>query len=860
MPLQPEPIFFRSLKRGTGSKRKLITIANTDPAPFGAVIRDVEKPEWLELEQLVPGKRLDIAAGRKLAVVVNVNTDHRFFPTEPLLGEAIRVSLEGADPLAITVSIQEVQEGMTEFRGVLAVDFGTSNSCFAWKPRYDERADAEAPFRAAVPSDEVPSIIFFTDVSTADRPAYLVGTEAARMVHEHAGQTWSYLQSVKRLVGRQEKFLVLDAQSGSLPDHRQMWTAEEVGAFVVRDMIRRAEAGIGQRVTQVVATYPTLYSAAQRDAVRTMFESALKGLGRPVAGDTVTLGLDEATACAFNYLYNVVLPDFRQFAEGQKVLDLLAFDFGGGTIDVVLLRATLRREDAVRISIHTDVRGVTGELHYGGDNVTLDVFRALKVRLAGLAAALRHEAAEKAAAEAAAKKKGKKGGGSAFGDDPFAGGGGGGAGDDPFATSAPTTDATPAAAVEAEDPDLADITRLDPEDVLEAAAREVWEAREALDRSAATGIPLEKVLAEADKARGLTPAPDDARRRAEALERAVERLLPTKFGVYEDEDPIRADLARRLFHELWQEADLLKVRVSRSADRARVETDLKRVARYTGIPAERLADVGLTLPELEARIRPKIERAVRRSAGLWQEAAATAVGGLVVAGQGPKVPLKVLLAGNSSNLAIVRRLVSEIFRIPDTEIVRNPGGLKAAVAQGAAEEHALRRDFGGSGLIAYRTTGLADRVPWAIGLFHPTLEGVGFRGGFCPIFERGTPVGAEVVVQEGANPLVYKGMPDLGVYASYRDGSAPTYVGFVDLKATAPPPPVAAPAKGTLKPIAGVGGGEAKSAQEVRFGLKLKLLPDRTIEASDAQSGQRYPFVAAKEHWAPEDYPFSGVH
>ena len=44
------------------------------------------------------------------------------------------------------------------------------------------------------------------------------------------------------------------------------------------------------------------------------------------------------------------------------------------------------------------------------------------------------------------------------------------------------------------------------------------------------------------------------------------------------------------------------------------------------------------------------------------------------------------------------------------------------------------------------------------------------------------------------------------------------------------------------------------------FGLKLTLLPDRTIEAVDMKTGRKYPFQPAREHWKPEVNPFSGVH
>jgi hypothetical protein len=367
-----------------------------------------------------------------------------------------------------------------------------------------------------------------------------------------------------------------------------------------------------------------------------------------------------------------------------------------------------------------------------------------------------------------------------------------------------------------------------------------------------TGEAIADILLKEDEAKGLPAAPDDCKRRANEIERAIERILPTKFGVYEDEDPIRADLARRLFHELWSEADTLKVRVSRAPEGAgAIESDLERIGKYTGILTEQFSQVGMSRDELETLITEDVGRAVRRAHGLWQEASTTSVGGLVIGGNQDTTPLKVLIAGNSSNLAIVRRLIASTFEIPESEIVRNPGGLKASVAQGAAEEHALLRDFGTSGLISYKASGLTDRIPWALGLYHPVLEGVGFRDGFAPVFERGTPHNTETAIMEGSNPLVHEGMKDLGIYCNFRDGSAPMYLGFINLETPANLH------QENIPPVKPDSDGEEAPAT---FGLKLTLLPDRTIEAVDMKTGRKYPFQVAKEHWKPEVNPFSGVH
>src|SRR5579862_4929483 len=103
-----EPIFFEKVKRGEGSKRKLITIRNEAARAFNGKVKDVEKPEWLDIEDVVPGGTLQIGPGEKKKLVININPQHRFFPTGRVLDERVLIKFVGDIEISIPITLQEV--------------------------------------------------------------------------------------------------------------------------------------------------------------------------------------------------------------------------------------------------------------------------------------------------------------------------------------------------------------------------------------------------------------------------------------------------------------------------------------------------------------------------------------------------------------------------------------------------------------------------------------------------------------------------------------------------------------------------------------------------------------------------------
>jgi molecular chaperone DnaK (HSP70) len=849
MPINPEPVFFRTLKKNAGAKRKLITITNTDEEDFDAGIQDVEKPEWVELEKIQPGAQLKLKKGRRTPVVVNINTNHKFFRRGESEDSTVKITFDDERELAITVTIQEIIDKIEFFRGVFAMDFGTSNTCYAWKDK-GEAMDAEAAFKPAESSDQIPTLVFFKDVSSASHPKVVIGNEARHDIKEFGSQTYSYFMSIKRLLGEGQKFIVLDQHSGGDPHRRQEWDEEAIASFIVREVVKRAEAKIGGKITQVVATYPILYSQERKKSLRRVFETALGSLEVPVEEDTIVIDLDETNAAAFNYIYGPMLDEFRRFQSTEKECTLLSFDFGGGTIDISLIDVHIRLEDNVKIIIKTEVKGLTGELYYGGDNVTLEALRVLKKRLA-LKAAEVHKGDTVGAAAATEEKE-----------DDIWGGGGDEEEEDVWASVGTEEEEKKVEVAEEEeeeeDPDTMDILNLEDEEAYQGALEIISRESEIVQASIERGKGLYDTLEAKERDEGTFMSSEQTRRRAKELEEAIETVIPTRYGSYEDEDPMKSDLARKLFMELWHEADTLKIRISNSkTGEEKVSGVLKKIAKYTSVDPIRFNEVSMKLDELNSFIGPRIEQVVGKAHNLYQSTMTAHTGGLVMADDmgGHDKELKILMAGNSSNLAIVREKLQALFNVDENNLIFNRGTLKTSVASGACEEYSLKKDFGDSGLISYHSTGFLDRIPYAIGFFHPEFQRLGFPTGFCPIFVRGAGTGETVTVAAAENFLIHDKVKELPLFADYMDGASPLSLGYFDFSGEGRPC--------ESKPPEPAAEGEGEAGEEVEdpgFRITFHLNEDRTVSAEVPTLSKKFDLCVTQIRVKPEENPFSGVH
>lgn len=155
---------------------------------------------------------------------------------------------------------------------------------------------------------------------------WLVGTPARNQYIFDPDNT---VRSIKRSMGTATRVTM----SG------QMFTPQEVSAFILREMKSVAETNLGYAVTDAVITVPAYFSDAARQATRDAGE---------IAGFNVRRIINEPTAAALAYGLNM--------AEDQLAL---VYDLGGGTFDVSLVELI----DGV-----VEVRASHGNTRLGGDD------------------------------------------------------------------------------------------------------------------------------------------------------------------------------------------------------------------------------------------------------------------------------------------------------------------------------------------------------------------------------------------------------------------------------------------------------------------------------------------------------------
>ena len=123
------------------------------------------------------------------------------------------------------------------------------------------------------------------------------------------------------------------------------YTLEELVATLAKQILRSAEATLGQRIDQLVVGRPVRFSedATKNEAARKRLENAWQ-----LTGVSRVRFVEEPIGAAHHYASTAQLPTGVRF---------LVFDFGGGTLDITVARAT---NDSIEVLS-------TGGVPLGGD-------------------------------------------------------------------------------------------------------------------------------------------------------------------------------------------------------------------------------------------------------------------------------------------------------------------------------------------------------------------------------------------------------------------------------------------------------------------------------------------------------------
>jgi len=199
---------------------------------------------------------------------------------------------------------------------IIGIDLGTTNSEVAVVLE-NEIKIIEINGQCMVPSV----------VGLDDDGQLIVGTQAYNQYVLHPERT---VKSIKRKMG----------EDISVPLGEQMFTPQEISAVILRHLKAQAEAYLQQPVSKAVITVPAYFSDQQRQATRDAGE---------IAGLEVVRIINEPTAACMA---------FEHESEQQKTI--MAFDLGGGTFDVSIVRM---EGDLV------EVIGSHGDTKLGGDDI-----------------------------------------------------------------------------------------------------------------------------------------------------------------------------------------------------------------------------------------------------------------------------------------------------------------------------------------------------------------------------------------------------------------------------------------------------------------------------------------------------------
>ncbi|HOZ71836.1 MAG TPA: Hsp70 family protein [Spirochaetales bacterium] len=184
-------------------------------------------------------------------------------------------------------------------RGVIGLDFGTTNTLCAWM-------DGDTPI--IVPNDRgeraTPSVVAVSGSGEA-----LVGSSAR---NQALADPASALFGVKRLLGKSQA-LVFGGRERA---------PEEAAAAIIGKVKRDAESYLGFEADRAVITVPARYGDRQRRAVRD---------AAAMAGLKAARVMNEPSAAA--------LAKAWLSARDESERLVLVYDFGGGTFDATALRA-----------------------------------------------------------------------------------------------------------------------------------------------------------------------------------------------------------------------------------------------------------------------------------------------------------------------------------------------------------------------------------------------------------------------------------------------------------------------------------------------------------------------------------------
>ncbi len=323
--------------------------------------------DWLRVEHPAPGTRLEVKPDEEVSLKLALDTrglDRDRFDQQALQGDVRLTDSRGRE---WTCHVQTLAQRPVRMDRAIAFDWGTTNTVAAF---CDGREEAiSLPLDDAQRDDnpeKFPSDLYFLDLRNPNDPQIEIGHRAENFSRNRPE---CHVRSLKRTFQFFKHIHVTDEQG-----IRYTYPVEQLAAIFLHRLVLEAERMSGQEVGELGLTFPTKWPPS----VRARLDQVRKDLEKRLQSTHVSVHeprIDEANAVAIHLLTSSWIEDKKDLREKFY---LVAYDFGGGTVDTCVLEVV--REHG-RADVRTRYIGVGGREDFGGDDATRAVMQMLRKKL-----------------------------------------------------------------------------------------------------------------------------------------------------------------------------------------------------------------------------------------------------------------------------------------------------------------------------------------------------------------------------------------------------------------------------------------------------------------------------------------------